>query len=59
MCSYGYHSNLDSFDVINIKIAPINLFLLYSFYIRMYVKNILNLAHASQRQATSNKLWAA
>ena len=46
-----------SFDVINIKLAQINLFLSYIFYIHMHVKNILDLAQAA-REATSAKRQA-
>ena len=41
------------FDVIDIELNQINLFLLYSIYICTYVENILNLAPAAQQAATS------
>ena len=45
---YVYLSSSDSFNVINIEIDQINLFFEYIFYIRTYVENILNLAHAGR-----------
>ena len=43
--------SLALFDVNNIELAQINLFLYYTFYIHTYVENIKKLTHASQ--------WAA
>ena len=48
-----YNSSLASFDVNNIELAWINLFLQYIFYIHTYVEDILNLAHAAQRAVMS------
>ena len=51
--SYIYNSSLALFNVNDIELVWINLFLQYIFYIRMYIENILNLAYAAQRAATS------